>query len=326
VTQKQVVVHTPAAPQPSGSLCVAILSILCAPVPTPSSRTNYTVVTISDVETLCLNVLSCAAASDSGGKGQEESHDACSFTATMDVATKEGERPLGSLHEGDKVWAYNPQTRKMELQSIKHVWVNHDDDLIDLTITSTHSTRNGTSEQSKSEVIHTNQKHPFLTTEKGFVAVRDLHVGMHVRKADGSLGVITAWRVIPGVSVMYNLEVTQDHTFTVGEGQWVVHNCGGDAASGQPERLKPPSIPDGMTQSDFGKKVMQWGTGSDVPRMRMGTVTRAEMERAGVTQQMAKEWRDFYHNETRRNPSNPSAPGRADLMDYVYRLLHGKDE
>jgi hypothetical protein len=25
---------------------------------------------------------------------------------------------------------------------------------------------------------------------------------------------------------MYNLEVAQDHTFTVGDGQWVVHNCG----------------------------------------------------------------------------------------------------
>lgn len=24
---------------------------------------------------------------------------------------------------------------------------------------------------------------------------------------------------------MYNLEVAQDHTFTVGQGQWVVHNC-----------------------------------------------------------------------------------------------------
>jgi len=27
--------------------------------------------------------------------------------------------------------------------------------------------------------------------------------------------------------VMYNLEVAQDHTFTVGDGQWVVHNCTG---------------------------------------------------------------------------------------------------
>jgi hypothetical protein len=28
---------------------------------------------------------------------------------------------------------------------------------------------------------------------------------------------------------MYNLEVAQDHTFTVGVGQWVVHNCANPA-------------------------------------------------------------------------------------------------
>jgi len=30
--------------------------------------------------------------------------------------------------------------------------------------------------------------------------------------------------VVPGTMTMYNLEVTNDHTFTVGTGQWVVHN------------------------------------------------------------------------------------------------------
>jgi hypothetical protein len=31
--------------------------------------------------------------------------------------------------------------------------------------------------------------------------------------------------------VMYNLEVQQDHTFTVGNGQWVVHKSGGDCGN-----------------------------------------------------------------------------------------------
>jgi hypothetical protein len=48
---------------------------------------------------------------------------------------------------------------------------------------------------------------------------------MHVVRADGSLGLITRWTIVPGVKMMYNLEVAQDHTFTVGDGQWVVHNC-----------------------------------------------------------------------------------------------------
>jgi hypothetical protein len=48
---------------------------------------------------------------------------------------------------------------------------------------------------------------------------------MHVLRADGQYGVITGYRVVPGSSVMYNLEVQQDHTFVVGSGEWVVHNC-----------------------------------------------------------------------------------------------------
>jgi len=63
--------------------------------------------------------------------------------------------------------------------------------------------------------------------EKGFVPVGQLKLGMHVLRADGRIGVITGWKIVPGVKVMYNLEVAQDHTFTVGADEWVVHNCGG---------------------------------------------------------------------------------------------------
>ena len=47
------------------------------------------------------------------------------------------------------------------------------------------------------------------------------------------------------------------------------------------------------------------------------------MEQAGVTPDMAGAWRDFYVNEAARNPTNPSAAGRAQLMDYVNQLLTG---
>jgi len=123
------------------------------------------------------------------------------------------------------VLVYNPQTRKMELQPIVHVWLNQDNDLVDLTITTPATGQHGTSSTSKSEVIHTNQKHPFLTVEHGFLPVGQIKVGMHVVRADGRMGVITKWTIVPGVKMIYNLEVAQDHTFTVGDGQWIVHNC-----------------------------------------------------------------------------------------------------
>jgi hypothetical protein len=67
----------------------------------------------------------------------------------------------------------------------------------------------------------------FLTLEQGFLPVGQIVVGMHIVRADGRVGMVTEWRMVPGSAVMYNLEVAQVHTFTVGSGQWVVHNCGG---------------------------------------------------------------------------------------------------
>ncbi len=210
----------------------------------------------------------------------------------------------------------------MEQKPILHVWINHDHDLVDLTITTTTKEPDGKVTKT-SEVMHTNQKHPFFTMEHGFLPVGQIKLGMHLLRADGRIGVVTGWKVVPGTKTMYNLEVAQDHTFTVGTGQWVVHNCPNDPPTpGQPP--KPPAHPAGMTQNQFGKNVMKWGTGSDAARARIGQITEDEMRQAGVTPEMAQEWADFYRNVMQTNPLNPSAPGRADLMQWVADLLHGR--
>ena len=157
-----------------------------------------------------------------------------SFAPATLVATAKGEQAIGTLHVGQKVWAYNPKTHKMEQEPILHVWINHDTDLVDLTLTTTTAAQHGKAATKTSETIHTNKKHPFLTKEKGFLTVGQITLGMHVLRADGTYGVVTGWRVVPGAEMMYDLEVAQDHTFTVGIQQWVVHNC----ASSLPKALQ----------------------------------------------------------------------------------------
>ncbi len=157
--------------------------------------------------------------------GQAAAGGGCSFTAVTKVALASGEQAIGTLKVGQKVLAYNPKTHKMEAEPIVHVWKHTDDDLVDLTLTvQTHAPHSAVT-KSKSEVIHTNKKHPFLTLEHDFLPVAQVKVGMHIERADGTLGTVTAWTLVPGVMMMYNLEVAQDHTFTVGAGQWIVHNC-----------------------------------------------------------------------------------------------------
>ncbi len=68
---------------------------------------------------------------------------------------------------------------------------------------------------------------------------------------------------------------------------------------------------------------MRWGTGDAAARERIATLTRDELERAGVTLEMAREWRNFYRRELSRNPANPSAAGRAELMRRAVDLLSG---
>ncbi|GCE17673.1 RHS repeat-associated core domain-containing protein [Dictyobacter kobayashii] len=156
-------------------------------------------------------------------EGGEHLAETCglSFSYATTVAVEGGTQSIGSLKVGRKVWAYNTQTKKMELEPIQHVIVTKDNDLVDLTIST-----QAPAKDLSSETIHTNKKHPFLVAGKGFVPVGQLRLGMPIVEANGQLGVVTGWKSVPGNQVMYNLTVTQDHTYTVGANQWVVHNSG----------------------------------------------------------------------------------------------------
>lgn len=201
--------------------------------------------------------------------------EACSFTSATFVTTSTGKQAIGKLHSGEKVLAYNIKTQMMEWQPIVHVWIHNDNDLVDLTLTTIVVGRDKKIHD-MNEVVHTNKKHPFFTLEHGFLPVSQITLGMHVLRADGNVGVVIGWHLVPGIRMMYNLEVAQDHTFTVGDGQWIVHNCNipvdvyrsGNASSPKISRnnLRPGSEyttgPDGEPQAVPGMGV---STSADYP-------------------------------------------------------------
>jgi RHS repeat-associated protein len=167
-----------------------------------------------------------------------------SFSYDTEVATPSGEQAIGTLQVGDQVLAYDPQMKQISTQTVQHVWINHDNDLIDLHLQFDVSTVSDAPKPkvdpdglprgrappqkttTQEETVHTTAKHPFLTAEQGWVKAGQLQPGMHVIRADGQVGVVEDIQVIPGAGTMYNLEVSQVHTFEVGIGRWVVHNCG----------------------------------------------------------------------------------------------------
>lgn len=72
--------------------------------------------------------------------------------------------------------------------------------------------------------------------------------------------------------------------------------------------------------AEFGRAI-QWGTGSDAARAQIPNLSREAINKIGLTYEMAAQWAEFYTNEMIRNPSNPSAAGRADLMKAIMELL-----
>src|SRR5579859_4786122 len=58
-----------------------------------------------------------------------------SFAAGTLVATPDGgERAIATLAVGDQVLATDPATHQTSAQTVQHVWLNHDSDLMDVTL------------------------------------------------------------------------------------------------------------------------------------------------------------------------------------------------
>ena len=160
-----------------------------------------------------------------------------SFRADTLVTTPKGKQAIGTLKVGDPVQAYNPATKKVSTQTVQHVFINHDTDLIDVTL-AVHNDSGSTKQQKvatishgshappvTTEVVHTTEKHPWLTTH-GWITAGKLRLGDRIQQLDGRTAAVVALTVISGEQDMYDLTVSNIHTFAVGAGQWVVHNCG----------------------------------------------------------------------------------------------------
>jgi hypothetical protein len=178
-------------------------------------------------------------------KGSACGCNACSlsFSADTKVATPDGPRAIASINAGDKVLAYDPGTKEVSPQTVDQVFVNHDSDRVDVTLDApSPSTGKGRSARPtlragasmldrSTETIHTTAKHPWLTADRGWVDAGALQVGEPVQLADGSIAQVDDLKIVPGTGEMFE----EVHTFAVGQGLYVVHNCGGVYALQDPK-------------------------------------------------------------------------------------------
>ena len=168
-----------------------------------------------------------------------------SFSPDTLVATPSGEKAIAALAVGDQVDAFDPVTGKASAQTVEATYINHDTDLLDVTlrvsssapIATAANAATGTTNAStvtqqavansptRDETVHTTASHPWLSADKGWVVAGQLRVGEPVRLLDGRTAMVVATVVVLGAADMWDLTVSNVHDFAVGTGQFVVHNC-----------------------------------------------------------------------------------------------------
>lgn len=168
------------------------------------------------------------AASGGGGDGADPAVPAepaagggkCSFDpATPVLMADGGTKPIGRIRVGDRVEAADPATGKEAGgRTVRHVWINHDTDLLDVTV------KDGTG---RPAVLHTTANHPFFDRTAGaFVRADHLAVGDRLGGVGASVPVVLGVRATPGAADRDNLTVEQLHTYYVvaGDTPVLVHN------------------------------------------------------------------------------------------------------
>jgi RHS repeat-associated protein len=162
-------------------------------------------------------------AGTSGTKPAEASSPAkCSFSPDTPVLMDTGKtKPIGHIKTGDKVEAANPKTGKEAGgRTVQHVWINHDHDLLDVTVATGHG---------HTAIIHTTSNHPFWDgTTHTWTLAGKLHAGHLLASTAGHRPVVLSVKLAPGTADRYNLTVHQLHTYYVlaGTTPILVHNTG----------------------------------------------------------------------------------------------------
>jgi hypothetical protein len=94
--------------------------------------------------------------------------------------------------------------------TVTATWEHEDDAIVTLTI--------------GGEQIETTPWHLFYTPD-GWMEAGDLAIGDEIYSLDGTTGTVEGVLVEDRTQTMYDLTVEEVHTFAVGDGNWVVHNC-----------------------------------------------------------------------------------------------------
>lgn len=172
------------------------------------------------------------------------------FGAGTLVMTAEGLQPIESVTVGQGVMARDEETGETALRTVQHVIVREDREVFDLTF----------ADGEKREVISVTADHRFHTVERGWVVSGELQVGEAIESLDGRRLVFESRSAQSRKAPTFNLSVTEDHNYFVGESGLWVHNCApcnGVDGSADPGLVLRVEMEPGFDARAFDRKVAQ---------------------------------------------------------------------
>ncbi|WP_125169991.1 Hint domain-containing protein [Leptospira perolatii] len=138
-------------------------------------------------------------------------HPRTCFVAGTLVHTKVGLKPIEQIQVGDEVLSWDEDTQLTEFRIVTELFRRNTDLIYKLSF-------------NDAEIIETTWNHPFWVVGEGWVEVRNLKVNDLVISHDGTKLPIKEITVSERVETVYNFEVSQTHTYFVGENSILVHN------------------------------------------------------------------------------------------------------
>jgi RHS repeat-associated protein len=145
-----------------------------------------------------------------GGKGP------CCFVAGTQVQTDKGPRAIETIRVGDLVLSRDESTGHTTYKRVTDILVDDEKTVWELDIVDT---------SGDAETHRVTDNHPYWVVDRGWVQVADLVVGMVLSTSKGSTVKIVRTHDTGKVERTYNLEVSDFHTFFVGQKHVLVHNA-----------------------------------------------------------------------------------------------------
>ncbi|HEY2518052.1 MAG TPA: polymorphic toxin-type HINT domain-containing protein [Polyangiaceae bacterium] len=172
------------------------------------------------------------------------------FAAGTLVLTEDGEQPIETIHEHDRVWAVDQQTGDTSLQEVTATFITPDMPLVELEVSS-----NGTG----IDVLRATPTHLFWVEGRGWTRLDHVAPGDALLDAGANPLRVVALRPLGELSAVYNLTVANSHTYFVGHAAVLVHNETRNADGS----MTMPELPAREVASESGVRIQHFYHGGD---------------------------------------------------------------